>query len=181
MATSPLPSRGPTRGRKCYVTPPFSGVPIKADRIKSGYLTLAFLGAHMRAEVLHNPCVLEGPHQRGQNQKWLPHLCLLGGPHEGGSYVIPAFSEVPIKRDKNGPGRVVSCKMPSGVVLKGGPKIEKNFGSLGTALIRSGPKVAHWLQKSISSTQGQLFSNWSGSVRWTKQTLYPKKGGGSVV
>ena len=26
--------------------------------------------------------------------------------------------------------------------------------------------------------KGQLFSNWSGSVRWTKQTLHPKKDGG---
>ena len=36
MATSPLPSRGPTNGRKCYVTPAFSGVPSKGDKIKSG-------------------------------------------------------------------------------------------------------------------------------------------------
>ena len=28
--------------------------------------------------MLHNPCVLGGPHQRGLNQKWLPHPCLLG-------------------------------------------------------------------------------------------------------
>ena len=27
----------------------------------------------------------EGPQQRGQNQKWLPHPCLLGNPKEGGS------------------------------------------------------------------------------------------------
>ena len=25
--------------------------------------------------------------------------------------------------------------------------------------------------------KGQLFSNWSGSVKWTKQTLHPKGGG----
>ena len=29
--------------------------------------------------------------------------------------------------------------------------------------------------------KGQLFSNSSGSVRWTKQTLHPKKGGGGYV
>ena len=45
-----VPSRGPTRGWKCYVTPAFSG-------------------AHKRAEVLHNPLILGGPQQRGQNQK----------------------------------------------------------------------------------------------------------------
>ena len=27
VATSPLPSRGPKRGLKCYITPAFSGVP----------------------------------------------------------------------------------------------------------------------------------------------------------
>ena len=48
------------------MTPAFSGVPIKGDKIKSGYLTPAFLGAHMRMEVLRNPCILRGPHQRGQ-------------------------------------------------------------------------------------------------------------------
>ena len=27
LAASPMPSRGPTSGRKCYITPAFSGVP----------------------------------------------------------------------------------------------------------------------------------------------------------
>ena len=31
VATSPLPSRGPKRGRKCYVTPAFSGIPNAKD------------------------------------------------------------------------------------------------------------------------------------------------------
>ena len=38
MATSPLPSGGPTSGRKCYITPAFSGVPIKGDKIRNDYL-----------------------------------------------------------------------------------------------------------------------------------------------
>ena len=44
MATSPLPSQGPTSGWNCYVTPAFSGVPGKGDKIRSGYITPAFLG-----------------------------------------------------------------------------------------------------------------------------------------
>ena len=79
--TSPLPSRGPTLEHRCYVTHVFSEVPIKRDKIKSGYLNPAFSGAHMRVEVLRSPCVLGGPHKRGQNQKWLPHPCLLRGRH----------------------------------------------------------------------------------------------------
>ena len=66
LAASTLPSRGPKRGQKCYVTPAFSG-------------------AEKRAEMLRNPCILGGPQQRGRNQKWLPHPCLLGGPKKGGS------------------------------------------------------------------------------------------------
>ena len=46
MATSPLPSRGPKKGRDCGVGPAFSGVPNTkhGEKIRSGYLTPAFLG-----------------------------------------------------------------------------------------------------------------------------------------
>ena len=36
VATSPLPSQGPTRGRKCYATPAFSGSPTPSMGRKSG-------------------------------------------------------------------------------------------------------------------------------------------------
>ena len=75
MAASPLPSRGQKRVEEwCYITPAFSGVPNakRGDKIRSGYLTLAFSGAQKRAELLHNPCILGGlQHQvLGENQKW---------------------------------------------------------------------------------------------------------------
>ena len=43
----------------------------KEDKIRSGYLTLAFLGAQKRAEVLRHPCIFGGPQRQapGQNQK----------------------------------------------------------------------------------------------------------------
>ena len=41
VATSPLPSRGPTGGRNCYLTLAFLGVSGRGDKIKSGYITLA--------------------------------------------------------------------------------------------------------------------------------------------
>ena len=76
MVASPLPSRGPKRARKCYVIPAFSGVPNakRGEKIRSGCLTPAVLGAQKRAEVLRNPCIIGGPqHQaQGENQKWLP-------------------------------------------------------------------------------------------------------------
>ena len=98
VAASPLPSREPKRGRNCYITPAFSGVPNKGDKIKagpkegenatpplhsrgsptkgnkirSGSLTPAFSGAQKRADLLRNPCILGGPQRqaRGENQKW---------------------------------------------------------------------------------------------------------------
>ena len=63
VAASPLPSRGPTRGWKCYVTPAFSGVPKQGDPITSGCLTPAFSGAHKRVEVLCHPAFLGVPKQ----------------------------------------------------------------------------------------------------------------------
>ena len=93
IATSPLHSRGspksretkselvgPTSGRKCYITPAFSGVPkVKGDKIRIG-------GAHKSAEMLHHPCILGGPQsQGGQNQnRW--------GPQVGGNATSPLHS-----------------------------------------------------------------------------------------
>ena len=92
MAISPLPSWGPKRGRNCYATRAFLGIPKNRDKIKSGSLTPAFSAAHKWAELLRNPCILGDPQQRGQNQKGLPHPCLLGGPHVGGIATSPLRS-----------------------------------------------------------------------------------------
>ena len=92
-ATSPLHSRGspktwgtkselvgPTSGRKCYITPAFSGIPKDAgDKIRIG-------GAHKWAEMLHHPCILGGPQRHGgQNQNWW-------GPQVGGNGTSPLQS-----------------------------------------------------------------------------------------
>ena len=61
MAASPLPSRGLTSGKKCYVTFAFLEGPRKGDTIKSGDITPAFSGAHKWAELLCNCYVLRGP------------------------------------------------------------------------------------------------------------------------
>ena len=51
VAAPPLPSRGPKRGRKCYVNPAFSGVPYRRGRKQKWptkgrkcYVTPAFSG-----------------------------------------------------------------------------------------------------------------------------------------
>ena len=77
-ATSPLHSRGspktwgtkselvgPTSGRKCYITPAFSGIPKDMrNKIRIG-------GAHNWAETVHHPRILGDPERHGgQNQNW---------------------------------------------------------------------------------------------------------------
>ena len=126
--------------RSGYLTPAFSGAQKRAellrnpcilwvpnakcgDKIRSGCLTPAFSGAQKRVKLLWNPypCILEGPEQRGGNQKWLPHPCLLGGPKEGGiACTTPAFSRVPKTGFNKGP-HWAGRKTPLRQVLKGGP------------------------------------------------------------
>ena len=92
-ATSPLHSRGspktwgtkselvgPTSGRKCYITPAFSGIPKDmGDKIRIG-------GAHKWAEMLHHPYILGDPQRHGgQNQNWW-------GPQVGGNATSPLHS-----------------------------------------------------------------------------------------
>ena len=89
VVASPRPSWGPKRGRKCYATPAFSGVP-NAKRGEQNH------------RCLPQPCLLGGPkqganatlplHSRGSPtpstgskiRTWFPHPCLLGGPKDGG-------------------------------------------------------------------------------------------------
>ena len=56
VIASPLPSRGPKGGRKCYVTPAFSGVPNakRREKIRSGHL--ASLG-YTHAETNNFFCI----------------------------------------------------------------------------------------------------------------------------
>ena len=71
------------------VTPVFSGVPKKWDKIRIGYIIPAFAGARKWAELLCNPCVLGGTQKMGQNRNWLHHPCLRRGPKKGGIATLP--------------------------------------------------------------------------------------------
>ena len=79
MATSPLPSRGPGRGRKCYVTPAFSGIP-NAN------------GGEQNQKWLPHPCLLGGPKEGGNAMSPLHHR---GSPTKRNKirsgYLTPAF------------------------------------------------------------------------------------------
>ena len=124
VATPPLPSkdpnipggpggpqtrgqsqRWPTSGRKCYVTPAFSGGPLQ-----KGTQTKV---AHKRAEVLHQPYNLRVPQTRGQSQRW---------PTRGRKCCItPAFSGVPKQEDKVTSGPQVGGSATSALQSRGSP------------------------------------------------------------
>ena len=102
-AKSPQPSQGretkeAKKRRNCYITPAFSGVHKKGDKVKGGpqvggsaMSPLRSWGsqnkgttskvAHKGAEVLHYPCVLGGPLEKGDGNK--------SGPQVGGSATSP--------------------------------------------------------------------------------------------
>ena len=79
--------RWPTSGQNCYITPAFSGVPKQGDKVKGAPQVGRISTSPLRsrgspnkgtkakvpdkwAELLHHPCVLEGPQTRGQSERW---------------------------------------------------------------------------------------------------------------
>ena len=52
---------GAKRGQNCYVSPAFSGSPMKKSENHNWLPHPAFSGAHKWAELLRKPCVFGGP------------------------------------------------------------------------------------------------------------------------
>ena len=100
MATSPLPSWGPTSGWKCYITPAFSGVPKQGDRIKSGFLTPTFSGAPKSGVATYPLNSRESPKKGTVSKGATPFLPSRGPTSWRNYYVTPAFSGVPTQGDK---------------------------------------------------------------------------------
>ena len=117
VAAPPLPSRRPTNGQKCHITPGFLAVPNTSlgDKIRSGCLNPTFSGAQKRAEILCHPCILGDPkRQRGeQSQKSLPHARLLEGPKEGGNALSPLHSLGSPTRARGTKSEVAASPLPS--------------------------------------------------------------------
>ena len=89
---SPLPSRGSKRGRKCYVTPAFSGAQKRAEMLRHPCI----LGAQKRAEMLRHPFTLGDPQQRGTKSEVATSPLPSRGPKRGRKcYATLAFSGVP--------------------------------------------------------------------------------------
>ena len=127
VVASPLPSQGPTRGRKCYVTPAFSSVPNKGEK---------------NQKWLPHPCPLEAPKEDGNAtaplHSWGSPTPSAGskirsGPQQRGTksevatsplpsqgpkrqwkcYVTPAFSSVPNKGEQNRKWSPTKGRLPS--------------------------------------------------------------------
>ena len=71
-------------GRKCYITPAFSGVPNKGDKIK--------VGPQVGGDATSPLHSWGSPKKGGQNQNWMPNPCLMGGPQVGRNATSPLHS-----------------------------------------------------------------------------------------
>ena len=150
VPASPLPSRGPTNGRKCYIT-------------------LAILGGAQhqgrgtKSEVLASPLPSRGP-ERGrycyvtpafsgvpnasageQNQKCLPHPCLLAGPQMGRNATSPLHSRGSPTPTRGTKSEVVASPPPSP-----GPTNARNCGV--THAISSVPKQGNKIKSGCLTT-----------------------------
>ena len=86
---SPLPCRGPKRGRKCFVIPAFSGIVNERVQNQKRMPHPCLLGAHTRAEMLTSPL-----HSRGSSTKGAKTTSgyLRPGPKEGRNATSPLHS-----------------------------------------------------------------------------------------
>ena len=99
MAPSRVPSQRPTSGLNCYVASVISEVPIKGDKIRSGYLSPAFSGGMsgrkchitlavsvlpMKGDKIKIGCLTRAFRWAHQRAEVLGNPCLLGGPHQTG-------------------------------------------------------------------------------------------------
>ena len=129
MDASPLPSRGPQS---------------KGDKIRSGYLTPAFLEAQKRAKMLHKPCILGDHQSKGdkirigcltpafleaqKRAEMLRHPCILRDPQTKGDKIsgrlTPAFLGVP---KQSGSKSVAASLLPSRGPQSKGDKIRSGY------------------------------------------------------
>ena len=119
VGTPSLPSRGPKRGQKCYITPPFSAIPKHKGGQNQKWLPHPYLtGSRQVSGNATAPLHSRGsPNKGGQNQKWLPHPCLLRGPKEGRNATPPLHS----RRSPNTKGENQNW-LPHRCLLQGPPK-----------------------------------------------------------
>ena len=192
----------PKRGRKCYITPTFSGVPNKGDKIKAGpkegkNATSALhsrgspnkweqnqnwlpkpclLGAHKWAEMLRQPCILGDPQTNGDKIRIGCLNPAFWGPTSGRKcYVNLAFSGVPNKGDKIKAGPKEGKNATSALHSRGSPnKWRQNQNWLPKPCLLGAHKWAEMLrQPCILGGPQQRGQNQSGPKRGQKCYISP--------
>ena len=118
VATSPLPSRGPKRGQKCYITPAFSWVPNKGDQNQKWLPHPCLLGGPKEVKNATSPLHSHGSPTKGtkirsgcltlafsgaqKRSKMLHHPCIPMGPQQRGPKSEVAASPLPSRGPKRG-------------------------------------------------------------------------------
>ena len=118
VATSPLPSRGPKRGRKCYVTPAFSGINNKGEQNENWLPHHCLLGGPKEGRNAMSPLHSRPSQTKGnkiergyltpafsgaqKRAKMLCHPCILGHPKQRGTKSHVATSPLPSRGPKRG-------------------------------------------------------------------------------
>ena len=124
MATSPLPSRGPTSGRECYITLAFSGIPKQRGQNQNWLPHACMLGGPQEGGNATSPLRSRGsPNKGGQNQNWVLHPCLLRDPPVGRKAIGTLHSWG--SQNKGGQNQ----KWPPLPCLLGGPQVGGNATS----------------------------------------------------
>ena len=72
------------QGHTMAIVPCGNPTPKKLPTGGGEWPTFRTVRAQRTVRPLYKPCLLMGPHTRGQDQKWLLDPCLLGGPYVGG-------------------------------------------------------------------------------------------------
>ena len=115
MAASPLPSQGPKQGRKCYVTPAFSGIPNIGEQNQKWLPHPCLLRGPKEGGNATSPLhsrgsptpsagskIRSGPQQRGTKSEVAASPLPSQGPKQGRKcYVTPAFSGIPNIGEQN--------------------------------------------------------------------------------
>ena len=160
MATSPLPRRRPRGGRNCYVTPAFSGVPKRGDKIRISYLTLPCRGPKGGQKGYVTPA-FSGVPKRGDKVRrgYLTHA-LSEAHRRANCYVTPAFSRVPTLGDKITSGYITHAFSR--------PDIPKPIGLKGPN--SRGPQK-HWMCRPQRMSFGKICHEWCACVRKHPSTL----------
>ena len=194
LATSAMPSRKPKSGRKCYVTPAFSGVPNKGEQNQNWLPRPCLLGGPKVGGTATSPLHSRGSPSKGNKirigclrhafweaQKWvevLRHPCILGGLQQRATKSEQTPSAMPSRGPKSGRKCYVTPAF-SEVPTKGGPNQNWRPQPCLLAVPKVGGSAPSPLNSQGSPTKGNkiridcLSHAFSGAQKWAEVLRHP--------